>query len=305
MKNIFYLILFLSLSLISCKNRSQSSTEAVTQGLVPVKVTHIGIHNISDAIDLNATSVFMLKTFVRSTTNGYLKEVCVQPGDRIVKGHKMFIIKSKEAENIGDKVVALDSSFHFTGLITIYSPAEGFVTQLNYREGDYVQEGETIAAISDASSLVFMLELPYELKSFLPDNRKVTIVLPDGQNIIGSVDTPMPAVDPASQTLNYKIRVSGNKDIPENLVARVHFIRTKKNMVVCLPREAVLTNEVQNDFWIMKMIDSITAVKVPVLKGIENNDSVEIVSPVLSPSDLILIKGNYGLPDSAKVRIEE
>jgi 3-phosphoglycerate kinase len=71
-----------------------------------------------------------------------------------------------------------------------------------------------------------------------------------------------------------------------------------------LPREAVLTNEVQDEFWIMKMIDKTTAVKVIVIKGIETSGKVEILSPALNPADMILITGNYGLPDTAQVVIE-
>jgi hypothetical protein len=53
----------------------------------------------------------------------------------------------------------------------------------------------------------------------------------------------------------------------------------------------------------MKMTDSITAVKVPVKKGIETKDRIEILSPVFSDQDKILLTGNYGLGDTAKVRI--
>jgi hypothetical protein len=51
------------------------------------------------------------------------------------------------------------------------------------------------------------------------------------------------------------------------------------------------------------MINDSTAVKVPVKKGMETNDNVEIVSPSLSPTDKILLTGNYGLPDTAKVKM--
>jgi hypothetical protein len=54
----------------------------------------------------------------------------------------------------------------------------------------------------------------------------------------------------------------------------------------------------------MKLIDSATAVKVPVRKGIETKDRVEILEPVFSPGDKILVTGNYGLPDTAKVKVE-
>ena len=65
----------------------------------------------------------------------------------------------------------------------------------------------------------------------------------------------------------------------------------------------VLTDEIQSQYWIMKMIDSATAVKILIKKGIETSDNVEIISPKLSGSDKILLTGNYGLPDTAKVSI--
>jgi hypothetical protein len=40
-----------------------------------------------------------------------------------------------------------------------------------------------------------------------------------------------------------------------------------------------------------------------VIKGIETTDRVEIIRPVLSPNDKIILTGNYGLPDTAKVKI--
>jgi hypothetical protein len=54
----------------------------------------------------------------------------------------------------------------------------------------------------------------------------------------------------------------------------------------------------------MKLLDSTTAVKVPVKKGFETADRVEVLSPIFDPDDKILVTGNYGLPDTAKVRIE-
>jgi hypothetical protein len=55
----------------------------------------------------------------------------------------------------------------------------------------------------------------------------------------------------------------------------------------------------------MKLIDSATAVKVPVKKGMETKDRVEILSPVFSADARILVTGNYGLPDTAKVKVEQ
>jgi uncharacterized NAD(P)/FAD-binding protein YdhS len=64
-----------------------------------------------------------------------------------------------------------------------------------------------------------------------------------------------------------------------------------------------LANETQTDFWVMKLINDTTAIKVPVQKGIETKNQVEILSPKFGPADKIVVTGNYGLADTAKVKI--
>ena len=270
---------------------------------MPVTVTHADFTSMVDGVELNATSSFLLKTNVKSNANGYLQEVNAQLGQPVGKGKRMFVIRSKEAHSIGNSLAALDTSLHFSGLIPIQAPGSGYVTQLAYQAGDYVQDGEILATISDVNSLVFMLELPYELKPFLPKNKTLQLVLPDGQKLFGIITRAMPSVDPVSQTQSYVVKVPHAAAIPENLVAKVMFVKSVKKGAVSLPKEAIVTNETQSEFWIMKMVGSSTAVKVLVRKGIETSDRVEILSPVLKPTDKILLTGNYGLPDTAKVTI--
>jgi len=166
-----------------------------------------------------------------------------------------------------------------------------------------VQDGEQLAVISDINSFAFLLDLPYELRPYMQNKKTVELVLPDGEKLQGTVAGSLPSVDPASQTQSIFIKVNAGHAIPENLVAKVKITKNLKNNTVSLPKAAVLADETQTSFWIMKMTDSNTAVKVPVKKGIETNDRIEIVSPPLSASDKILLTGNYGLADTAKVKI--
>jgi hypothetical protein len=199
----------------------------------------------------------------------------------------------------------LDSTFKFSGLIPIKAVQHGYVTQLNHQSGDYVQDGEQLAVISDRNSFVFLLSLPYELRPFVLNQRTVQLLLPDGEKLDGSVGPTMPTVDSASQTQSVVIRVNAPHTIPENLIAKVRILKTAHNSTQSLPRAALLTDETESDFWVMKMTDSVTAVKIPVRKGIETTDRVEILSPIFASSDRILISGNYGLSDTVKVKIEE
>lgn len=291
--------------LVSCHFGKTPATETQPEGRTPVTVTTIRIGALNECVELNATSQFQLKTSVKSSANGYLQEVGIRLGQQISKGDKLFVITSKEAHNLGNTVSRMDSTLRFAGRVRVNAPGNGYILQLAYREGDYVQDGETIATIGDLTSMVFLLELPYELRPFLHGNKTVILSLPDGEQLRGTVSSAMPTVDAASQTQSYIIKVDNSKPIPENLIAKVQFVKKASLNAMILPKEAILTNEVQSQFWIMQMKDSITAIKVLVEKGIEASDSIEIVSPHLNPDSKILITGNYGLPDTAKVVIEK
>ncbi len=289
----------------ACLTGNKPTGDSQPEGRVPVTVTTVKTGEMNECVELNATSQLLLKTSVKSVTNGYLQEVNVRLGQQISKGDRLFVIRSKEAQNIGNAVNKVDSTLHFEGKIQVNAPGSGYILQLAYREGDYVQDGETIAAIGDLKSLVFLLELPYELKPFLSQNKSIKLSLPDGEQLTGTVTSPLPVIDAASQTQSYIVRINSSKPIPENLIAKVQYKKRVSSKAMILPKGAILTNEIQSQFWIMQMTDSITAVKVPVMKGIEAGDSVEIVSPHIAPDAKILVTGNYGLSDTAKVVIEK
>ena len=113
----------------------------------------------------------------------------------------------------------------------------------------------------------------------------------------------MPTMDAASQTQGVLLKVSTNHALPENLIGKVRVIKSFKADAHTLPKGCVLADETQNEFWVMKMIDDSTAIKVAVKNGIESADKIEIISPAFPADDRILVTGNYGLSDTAKVQI--
>ncbi len=280
---------------------TDNATEADVQEGTPVTITTVSKGTMIETIELNATSSFLLKTPVKSIANGYLQNVKVKQGDYVTKGELLMMVITKEAQTIGNSINNLDTSFHFKGEINVVAPGNGYISQLNFQSGDYVQDGEQIAIISDAKSFVFILELPYELTQLLKLNKNVQLVLPDSSRLNGTIEKPMPSLDSASQTQSYLISVNSNKMIPENLVAKVLLVKSSKQNAASVPKTALLTDETQSSFWVMKLLNDSIAEKVPVQKGIETSDKVEILSPQFSDADKILASGNYGLPDTAKV----
>jgi multidrug resistance efflux pump len=240
---------------------------------------------------------------VKSNINGYIKAVNVKIGQFAAAGKVLFTLQTKEAKSLGNTINKLDPSFQFTGTVNVAASQSGYVTKLMHQVGDYVQDGEQLATISDSKSFGFILNIPYEYRRYIAVGKTVTILLPDGTFLTGNISSMLPTIDSASQTQTAMIKVNASIPIPENLIAKVHIVKNSKSDAVSLTKEAVLTNESQTSFWVMKMIDSVRAVKVPIIKGLETKDRIEIIHPKFSATDKILLSGNYGLPDTARVKI--
>jgi multidrug efflux pump subunit AcrA (membrane-fusion protein) len=304
----YHLLLFLwvvsSLG-IACKNKEAApAIEPISEEVqTPVTITEISMDAMVDYVDLTAISSFLQSSFIKATANGYIKSAFVKPGEFVRAGKQVFVMQTKESKALGNTINDLDPSFKFSGLIHINVSQSGYITEVNHQPGDYVQDGEQLAVVSNANSFGFLLNLPYELRSALGANKNIDIELPDKTHLQGRVANILPRVDSVSQTQAVLIKVNSPSNLPTNLIAKVRIIKNAHNNVVSLAREAVLADESQTNFWVMKMIDSTTAVKVEIVKGMETSDRIEIVSPVFNKTDRIVLTGNYGLPDTAKVKV--
>jgi multidrug efflux pump subunit AcrA (membrane-fusion protein) len=306
MKKTFFIPFWImTLLLFSCKSKEDDPKADPPKAEVqtPVTVTSISNEQLAEYVELNAMSSYLQSSFIKATANGYIKSSHVKPGQFVRAGQLAFLMQTKEAKALGNTINSLDPSFNFSGLIKINASQTGYITAIDHQPGDYVQDGEQLAVLSDAKSFGFLLNLPYELRPYLIKNKSVEVVLPDKTVLRGHVAHVMPTVDSVSQTQAVLIKVNNASSIPQNLIGKVRIVKNEKSAVPSLPKAAVLADESQQNFWVMKMIDSVTAVKVPITKGMETGDKVEIVRPIFTTSDKIILKGNYGLPDTAKVKV--
>ena len=300
-------LFLLLLATLGCHSNTPPVTEPPPiQAGTPVTVTSVEIGLLSEVTELNATAAFLQKSVVKANANGNLRGGDIHLGQFVRTRQLLYTLQNKEASALGNLVEAVDTSFHLKTLIDIRANQTGFITQLDRQAGDYVQDGEQLAVLSDAHSFAFVLDLPFELRRYLPQNRRVELILPDSSQITATVEAAMPTVDPISQTQRFVLKVptyDGGRSIPENLIARVLWIKSVKAKAASLPKAAVLTDEMQSEWWVMQLTDDSTAVKVPIRKGLESGDRVEILSPRFGTKDRILLSGNFGLPDTAHVVI--
>jgi multidrug efflux pump subunit AcrA (membrane-fusion protein) len=258
---------------------------------------------MNDEITLNAVATYLLKSDVKANTTGYIIRLNAKLADPVKRGQTIFELKTKEAQALGNTINKLDPTFQFSGTTSVVSPATGYVAMLNHQAGDYVQEGDVLASITDKSSFGFVLEVPYEYVQLLHSQKNLTVHLPDGRDLPGFVSKIMPSVDPAAQTQQVLVKLKTNENIPENLIASIPLVKNTATGIF-VPKTAVLTDDTQSEFWVMRLVNDTTAVKTIVKKGIENADWVQLLSTNLSTKDRIVVSGNYGMNDTTFVSIQ-
>lgn len=296
------IILFIfSALIISCSSEPKTNS-AETTG-TPVKVASPSIVSMTDYMSFNANTVFMKKEIVRSTFQGFIQKVYKNIGDYVNAGDVVFQIITKEAYATDSLRVKLSDEI-FSGVVNIKSKTSGILTELNYNVGDFVSDGEQLAVISNPNSLAVLLNVPYQHTSKIKLNSNCILIFPNAKQINGIISKSLPSVDPVSQTQTFLIDFGDGKEIPANLNIEVKIpVNVIKNAVV-LPKSSVQTDETLTEFWIMKLINDTTAVKVPITKGIENDSLVQIIKPNLSLSEKVIVDGAYGLPDTSKVVVK-
>ena len=298
-----YMIL---ITFAGCKRKSSETENTVAQ---PLPKTTVSVSYPSDTvilkdeITLNATATYLLKSDVKANATGYITSMHIKPADRVRRSQTLFTLQTKEARALGNTINELDPSFRFSGVTSVVSPVSGYVQMLNHQVGDYVQDGETLATITDENSFGFLMNVPYEYNQLIRNGNPLKVNLPDGRTLAGSVSKIMPAVDPVSQTEQVLVKVK-EVDIPENLIASIQLVKSTTSGL-CVPKLAVLTNDSQSDFWVMKLINDTTAIKVDINKGIETESWVQVLSDNITMKDRLVTSGNFGMSDTAYVTIQK
>lgn len=300
-QTIAYLIVLLAL--ISCgQNSKPAEEEKSSKVTTPVTVTSITTGSISKVINLTATSSYLKKNTIKSTTNGYITKISYNIGEYVKAGSPLYSIKTKEAEALST-FSKTNPEFAYNGEMTIKAPASGIISEVTKQLNDYVADGDQLCIIAEQSSLVFLLNVPFEQNKHAAIGTKCEILLPDSTRIQGTIVSKLSAIDAVSQTQSFIIKPNTHTQLPENLTALVQLNESTNTKTQVTDKNCVLTDETMEKFWVMKLINDSTAIKIPIKTGIVTDTQVEIISPLFDKSDRLINTGNYGLPDTALVNI--
>ncbi|HML65163.1 MAG TPA: biotin/lipoyl-binding protein [Dysgonomonas sp.] len=284
------------LLLICITGCTQKSTIITETPRTSVTITQVKQGNIKDVITLTATTCYQNKSIISTPIAGYITKVYILQGSKVTAGQSLYQLESKERN-------ALNLEDSTAGVITIKAGSSGIITVVNQQEGGYLTEGTLLCTIADQNSFVFNINVPYEFTKYVNPGKGCTLILPDETEVRAAIGSPLVTMNTSSQSQQIVARAK-TPFLPEGLIVKVLIDKGSSNHTMqILPKSAVQSDVMMQNFWVMKLINDSVATKLPVKTGNSNTNDIEIVSPILSQSDRIVLTGAYAMEDSTLVKI--
>lgn len=293
----------LAVAMCSC-GRTSVEEDSPIKAKVAVEVAGLSSGVVKDELTLFANTLYLKRNVVTAPIPSFITQVFIKLGDPVKMGQVLYLLETKERRALGTQAVMPDSTSVSFGKITIKAPASGIISTLDKQQiGDYVLEGGQLCTIAESGALAFAVNVPFEFTAFAKAGMRCSLVFPDNSKHPATFTTPLTTMNSLAQTQTILAKSDNSVFLPENLIVKVVVNKNTDAKQQVLPKACVLTDEMMEKFWVMKLLNDSTAVKIMVTPGIRNRESVEIKEPLFNPDDEFLIKGNYGLPDTARVTV--
>jgi multidrug efflux pump subunit AcrA (membrane-fusion protein) len=186
----------------------------------------------------------------------------------------------------------------------IRSPIDGVITDRPLFAGETAAAGAALVTVMDTSALIAKLHIAQVLAQQLSLGAPATLTVPGvEQPVPAKVSLISPALDPGSTTVEVWLRAENAKGAlkPGTPVHASIQGRTVSNALT-VPAEAIQSSPDGSSKFVLVIAPDSTAHKKTVTLGIQNADEVQVLSG-LTPSDMVISTGAYGLDENTKVKI--
>jgi len=187
----------------------------------------------------------------------------------------------------------------------IRSPLDGVVTDRPLYPGEMAAAGTPLMTVMDLSRVTARAHIPQNDAAVLKVGDKATIAVPGLEEPVeGKVILVSPALDPNSTTVEVWVQAKNPKQtLKPGSSVRLSMISAEVPDALVIPAAALLTGA-DGASTVMVIGDDQHAHQQAVKVGIRQDDKIQITEG-LKEGQRIVTEGAYGLPDNAKVSIEE
>jgi len=291
---------------------------------VPVRVDTIRRVDLDVLVTAPGRTEALKQDRVRAPFASQLVSLAVTDGDHVRAGEVLAQVVSKDSqaalegarEMLAAAATATDSADAERAIQVaqrqlvrrpLPAPADGVVLSHAAEVGDYLNDGEVLLTIAEAGTVFFNAQVTQGDLAAVRAGEPATIDLPAlGTN---PVDAVVHGILPSasSDNLSAPVRLDfepARPDLTVGLFGTVSIVAGVHEKAIVVPPSAVLRDDVSGVSRVAVVDSSDIARWVVVKTGIRRGDHVEILSPALPVGRLVIIDGQVGLPDSARVSIQ-
>lgn len=236
--------------------------------------------------ELNNAKQEYLLALDRKKTFG---EGSVVPVDELVQGarNKLLLWGMQDQQ-----IRAMETSGKAGQLTTFLSPASGYVTQLDIREGDYIMEGGSIVRLADLSTLWAEAQVYTTQLEDLNRAGTARVELPDldGKSINGKIEFVNPEINPDTRINLIRVSIPNPGLLLKPGMPAYVILHSAGKKALSLPLDAVIRDANGATAWIQTRPLHYQPVKVKT--GRELDDQIEILEG-LNTGDVVVVSGAY------------
>lgn len=277
-------------------NVDQAKTNSISARVMG-RIDKLYFKNIGDYVSNGAKMYDLYSEELNNTKQEYL--LAIEKEKTLGNSQIDFSLLVQSAKNklllwgmSETQVQELAKSKEATPHTSFYSNANGFITSLDVKEGDYVSEGGTVVKLADLSTLWAEAQIYSSQLSSIGKAGQAIVQFPDmpGKDINGKIEFTNPEINPDTRINLVRVAIPnpGNQLKP-GMQAYV-VIKSRAINTLSLPIDAVIRDAKGASVWIKTGNNSFKSLMIQT--GLESNDRIEIKTG-LKPGDVVVITGAY------------
>ena len=308
----------------ACNVGSSEETPSPDQiAVTPVRAAEVTRGSVTVTVAGPGRTQALRQVHVRAPFTGQLVELRVNDGDSLragapvgavvsqnshaaLEGARAMVATSRTPEEKADAARALELAQGALVRQVLRTPAAGVVLSHKANAGDFVSEGEEIATLADANSIAFVAQLGQsDLREIRPGAAASVELAAYGKELAGVVHGALP--DASSENLSVPVRIdfaNPPRDVGVGLFGTVRIAVAEHRDVLMVPQSALLRDDVSGVSRVAVIAPDGAVHWVVVKPGASAHDLVEVEAPALEAGSRVVVSGQMGLPEGARVRVE-
>ncbi|MEP7029002.1 MAG: HlyD family efflux transporter periplasmic adaptor subunit [Candidatus Eisenbacteria bacterium] len=315
------LLLVAACGLLAGCGKPDGGSEAPADPVVAVRAAAVSEHTFRDGFEAPGRWKSAVELALRAPAAGFIEVLRPRPGDRVRVGEVVGSVLTREsraalegaqlllreattegARAEGQRALALARRelVH----VPLVAREAGVVLRRSAEPGMQIDDGAEILALVPASGLVFEAHVPPAWAARVRPGQAGEILVAPAAPRLATVRSILPQADPNDQsTLVWLVPVTGGSDPTLERFGSARIETGAPHTSPAVPEGALIQDDLTGEPRVALIDSSGRAAWTVLTVGIAQDGWREVLSPRLRAGTRVVIEGQHGLADRARVEV--